>query len=156
MTRPRPMKPARHITPEGFKKIAAEHERYIRGYLHFLATSPRVPENIRAEMRLWGPCRDEFTDTGGWPRQLYVREARRMVSDYVMTENNCRGTVKAEDPVGLGGQVPEGEEEQLLRLVQISRVQVNHVDVFSGSGSHGSSRLTFSRRGRRTVAPTGP
>lgn len=79
-----------------------EHENYVRGFITFLATSPRVPANIRDEMRHWGPCKDEFQDTGGWPNQLYVREARRLISDYIMTEQNCRGTRVAEDPVGLG------------------------------------------------------
>ena len=83
-------------------QIWQAHEDYIRGFVYFLATSPRVPENMRAEMRKWGPARDEFLDTGNWPHQLYVREARRMVSDYVMTEHHCRGQQKAEDPVGLG------------------------------------------------------
>ena len=76
------------------RSIWQAHEDYIRGFVYFLATSPRVPENMRAEMQEWGPAKDEFLDTGGWPHQLYVREARRMVSDYVMTEHNCRGTVK--------------------------------------------------------------
>src|SRR5438105_320200 len=84
------------------EKIWSEHEDYIRGFLTFIATSPRVPEPMRAEMQMWGPCKDEFHDTAGWPNQLYVREARRMVSDYVMTEHNCRGAVKAPDSVGLG------------------------------------------------------
>ena len=84
------------------EKIAREHEQYIRGFLTFLATSERVPANIRAEMNTWGPCQDEFQDTGGWPNQLYVREARRMISDCVMTERHCRGAIKAEDAVGLG------------------------------------------------------
>jgi hypothetical protein len=81
--------------------ISKAHENYNRGFVYFLATSPRVPENMRREMQSWGPAKDEFVDTGGWPHQLYVREARRMVSDYVMTEHNCRGHVQAEDPVGL-------------------------------------------------------
>ncbi len=83
-------------------QIAKAHEDYTRGFIHFLATDPRVPQNMRAEMLRWGPAKDEFLDTGGWPHQLYVREARRMIAAYVMTEHNCRGTVKAEDPVGLG------------------------------------------------------
>jgi len=83
-------------------KIWKAHEDYIRGFVYFLATSPRVPEQMRREMQQWGPARDEFPDTDGWPYQLYVREARRMVSDYVMTEHNCRSTVTAEDAVGLG------------------------------------------------------
>jgi hypothetical protein len=107
-------------------KIWKEHEAYTRGFLTFLATSPRVPENIRAEMRLWGPCKDEFADTGGWPRQLYVREARRMVSDYVMTEGNCRGSRKAEDPVGLGAYNMDSHNCQ--RLVRGGHVE-NEGDV---------------------------
>jgi hypothetical protein len=83
-------------------QIWQAHEDYVLGFIYFLATSPRVPENMRAEMRTWGPAKDEFMDTAHWPHQLYVREARRMVSDYVMTEHNCRGQQKAEDPVGLG------------------------------------------------------
>ncbi len=82
-------------------RIWQAHEDYTHGFVYFLATSPRVPENLRREMQEWGPARDEFMDTSHWPHQLYVREARRMVSDYVMTEHNCRGQVKAEDPVGL-------------------------------------------------------
>src|SRR5258706_872940 len=82
-------------------KIAKAHEAYILAFVYFLATSPRVPENIRTEMQTWGPAKDEFADTAGWPNQLYIREARRMVSDYVMTEHNCRGQITAEDPVGL-------------------------------------------------------
>ena len=84
------------------EKIAKAHEDYTRGFIHFLATDSRVPKNMRDEMQLWGPAKDEFLDTGGWPNQLYVREARRLISDYVMTEHDCRGAVKAEDPIGLG------------------------------------------------------
>jgi hypothetical protein len=83
------------------ERTIEDHEDYTRGFLTFLATSPRVPENIRKEMKRWGPAKDEFTTTRGWPRQLYIREARRMVSDYVMTESHCRGEVKADDAIGL-------------------------------------------------------
>jgi hypothetical protein len=82
-------------------QIWQAHADYVSGFVYFLATSPRVPRNLRAEMQTWGPAKDEFPDTGHWPHQLYVREARRMVSDYVMTEHNCRGQAKAEDAVGL-------------------------------------------------------
>jgi hypothetical protein len=83
------------------EQFCRAHKNYTLGFIYFLATSPRVPENMRVEMQSWGPAKDEFVDSGGWPHQLYVREARRMISDCVMTEKNCRGQTKAEDPIGL-------------------------------------------------------
>ncbi|MBI3191357.1 MAG: FAD-dependent oxidoreductase, partial [Pedosphaera parvula] len=93
---------------------------------YFLASSPRVPENIRAEMQTWGPCRDEFTEIGGWPHQLYVREARRMVADYVMTEHHCRGTQVAGDSVSLAAYNMDSHNCQ--RIVKNGRVE-NEGDV---------------------------
>lgn len=81
--------------------IWQQHELYTRGFLYFLANSPRVPEYLRKEMQSWGLSADEFCDTDGWPHQLYIREARRMVSDYVMTEHNCRESLRLPDSVGL-------------------------------------------------------
>jgi hypothetical protein len=96
------------------KEIWQAHEDYTRGFLHFMATSPRVPENIRDEIKTWGLCRDEFQSTGGWPQQLYVREARRMISDYVMTEHNCRGTTVAEDSIGMGAYTMDSHNIQRI------------------------------------------
>ena len=84
------------------EKIAREHEDYHRGLLHFLATDPRVPEKVRGDMQRFGLPKDEFTDNGGWPHQIYVREARRMVSDFVMTENHTFGRQPVEKSIGLG------------------------------------------------------
>ncbi|EDY18854.1 putative xanthan lyase [Chthoniobacter flavus Ellin428] len=84
------------------EQIAKEHENYHRGLLHFLATDPRVPEKVREEMQRFGLPRDEFVDNGGWPHQLYIREARRMVSDLVMTEHHTFGKEIAPKSVGLG------------------------------------------------------
>jgi hypothetical protein len=84
------------------EQIARAHENYLRGFFHFLASSPGVPASVRDEMSRFGLCRDEFTGTGGWPHQLYVREARRMVSDFVMTEQHCVGERVAPDGIGLG------------------------------------------------------
>ena len=95
-------------------RIWQEHTDYIRGFVYFLATSPRVPENMQREMQEWGPAKDEFVATGGWPHQLYVREARRMVSDYVMTEHNCRGAVTAEDPVSLAAYTMDSHNCQRI------------------------------------------
>ncbi len=102
------------------------HEDYVRGFVYFLATSPRVPADMRAEMQTWGPAKDEFLDTGYWPHQLYVREARRMVSDYVMTEHNCRGHQQAEDAVGLGAYGMDSHNCQ--RIAKNGRVE-NEGDV---------------------------
>jgi arylsulfatase A-like enzyme len=84
------------------REIEKEHERYIRGFLWTLATNPRVPESIRTRTAAYGLPKDEFIDNGGWPWMIYIREARRMVSDYVMTQLDCEGTTSAADPVGLG------------------------------------------------------
>ena len=82
--------------------IRQAHEDYTRGLLYYLGHDTNVPANVRSNMLEYGLCRDEFRDSGGWPHQLYVREARRMVADYVMTEAHCRGTVQPYDGVGLG------------------------------------------------------
>jgi hypothetical protein len=79
------------------------HEDYQRGLYYFLQTDPRVPEDIRADLGLWGLPRDEFRDTNGWPPQLYIREARRMVGTYVMRQSDCEnGPAELPDSVGLG------------------------------------------------------
>lgn len=83
-------------------QILADHETYQKGLMWTLANHRRVPEKIRTEMAKWGLPKDEFTDNGGWPHQIYVREARRMVSDYVMTEADCRRTRPTPEPIGMG------------------------------------------------------
>jgi hypothetical protein len=84
------------------REIEMEHEAYIRGFLWTMANSPRVPEAIRQRTAAYGLPKDEFTDNGGWPWMIYIREARRMVGDYVMTQADCMGARKAADPVALG------------------------------------------------------
>ncbi|MEK7765708.1 MAG: FAD-dependent oxidoreductase, partial [bacterium] len=83
-------------------RIWRDHESYTRGIFHFLRTDPRVPANVRREAEAWGLCRDEFPDTGGWPHQLYVREGRRMLGRYVVTQADCQGARRADDAVGMG------------------------------------------------------
>jgi hypothetical protein len=83
-------------------KIWQAHEDWQKGLMWTLANNPRVPERVRAEFQRLGLAKDEFTDNGNWPRQLYVREARRMISDYVMTEKNCKRDEVAPDSVGMG------------------------------------------------------
>ncbi len=85
----------------GREVLRQQHEDYLRGLLYFYATSANVPAGVRTEMQKWGLAKDEFTDNGGWPWQIYVREARRMVSDYVMTQSNCESRVTAPDGICL-------------------------------------------------------
>lgn len=81
------------------KTIVDEHRDYTMGLLWFMSSDPRVPQGIRDEMARWGYPKDEFVSTGHWTPQLYVREARRMVSDYVATQADCEGRRVAEDGV---------------------------------------------------------
>jgi hypothetical protein len=84
------------------ERIWQEHRDYQMGLMWTLANHPRVPEKLRAEFSRLAPAKDEFADNDHWPRQLYIREARRMIGEYVMTEHNCTRSVVAEDPVGMG------------------------------------------------------
>ncbi|WP_081798107.1 FAD-dependent oxidoreductase [Neobacillus dielmonensis] len=83
------------------EKIFQDHFTYNLGLLYFLANDEQVPKPIRDEVSEWGLAKDEFTETGHWPHQLYIREARRMITDYVMTDRNCLGEVSIDDSIGL-------------------------------------------------------
>ncbi|MGH7951067.1 MAG: FAD-dependent oxidoreductase [Limisphaerales bacterium] len=107
-------------------QICQAHRNYIQGLFYFLATDPRVPSNVRSQMQSYGLCKDEFVDNGGWPYQLYVREARRMISDYVMTQSNCLGQVTITDSVGLAAYTMDSHNCQ--RVVSNGYVQ-NEGDV---------------------------
>lgn len=78
-----------------------EHVRYQQGLLWFRANDARVPRQTREAVARWGLAADEFTETGGWPPRLYVREARRMKSDLVMTDRHCFGHDIVDDPIGM-------------------------------------------------------
>lgn len=83
------------------EKIFQAHVTYQQGMMWFLAHDPAVPEKLRAHVNTFGLPGDQFEETAGWPHELYVREGRRLVSDYVMTEHDCKGKVVAADSVGL-------------------------------------------------------
>ncbi|HEY4289076.1 MAG TPA: FAD-dependent oxidoreductase [Puia sp.] len=83
------------------KAIIQAHIDYTKGFLYFIGHDPRMPEHLRQLMLQWGYPKDEYADNGNWTSQLYVREARRMIGSYVMTQANCEGKEKVEDGIGL-------------------------------------------------------
>ncbi|SDG24734.1 FAD-dependent oxidoreductase [Chitinophaga filiformis] len=109
------------------KEIIAAHATYQKGLLYFMATDPRVPDNIRAHMNKWGLSKDEFKDNGNWPHQLYIREARRMAGLETMTEHEVLGEKQVDNPVGMGSYTLDSHNTQ--RYVQEDGTVQNEGDV---------------------------
>ena len=114
-------------------EIVAQHLQYQQGLMWTLANHPRVPENVRNAVSRWGMCKDEFTEGNGWQQQLYIREARRMVSDYVMTQHHCQGREMAEVPVGMAAYTMDSHHVQ--RYVTAEGKARNEGDVQVGGFS---------------------
>lgn len=112
------------------ERIIADHLRYQKGLLWTLANDPRVPEAVRKEVSKWGPTKDEFKETGGWPEQLYIREARRMIGEVVMTQANCQGRKVAADSVGMAAYTMDSHNVQ--RYVEADGHVRNEGDVEIG------------------------
>ena len=112
--------------------IIRDHEDYQKGLMWSLANHPRVPDSIRKEMSQWGLPKDEFVDNGHWPHQLYIREARRMMSDYVVSELDCRRVRVAEDSVGLGSY--NMDSHNVRRFVTTEGFVQNEGDIQASPG----------------------
>lgn len=115
------------------EKIIQEHIDYQKGLMWTLANHPRVPAKVRSHFSTWGLAKDEFLDTDNWPHQLYVREARRMIGDYVMIEANCRGARAPDDSVGLAAYTMDSHNVQ--RYVTKDGHVLNEGDVQVGGFS---------------------
>jgi FAD dependent oxidoreductase len=107
-------------------KIEEDHVAYVQGFLYFLANDPRVPKALHDEMNKWGLAKDEFVDTGNWPHQLYVREARRMYGSYFMTQADIMENRTKVDSVGLGSYNTDSHHVQ--RVVQADGSALNEGD----------------------------
>ncbi len=99
-------------TYERRRAILQEHERYQKGWLYFVANDPRVPQDVRDAMSKWGLAADEFVDNGNWPHQIYVREARRMIGQHVMTENELLRRRPTPESVGMGSYTIDSHNVQ--------------------------------------------
>jgi hypothetical protein len=93
-------------------EIIKEHETYQKGLLYFMANDPRMPADVQDEMKQWGLAKDEFTDNGHWPHQIYIREARRMIGVFVMTENEILGKQPVAQPIGMGSYTMDSHNIQ--------------------------------------------
>ena len=89
-------------TYERRKEIIKDHELYQKGLMYFLQNDPSIPADVHEKMQQWGLPKDEFTDNNNWPHQLYIREARRMKGEFVMTEADALGKTKVPNSVGMG------------------------------------------------------
>ena len=97
------------------EEIWRAHEEYTKGFFWFLAHDPRVPPALRKEVLEWGPAKDEFTDNGNFPNQLYVREARRMIGEYVMTQKDIQTEPTKPDAIGMGSY--NSDSHNIQRIV---------------------------------------
>jgi FAD dependent oxidoreductase len=94
------------------RQIIQQHRDYQQGILWFVANDPRVPEAVRTELNTWGLPKDEFTDNGNWSHQLYIREARRMIGHFVMTENELRKLKPTPESIGMGSYTIDSHNVQ--------------------------------------------
>ncbi|MEM9829575.1 MAG: FAD-dependent oxidoreductase [Bacteroidota bacterium] len=103
------------------QEIIEAHRDYTQGLLYFYTSDPRVPIELQKEVKRWGYPKDEYTSNGNWSPQLYVREARRLIGEYVMTQANCQGREVVEDPIGMAAYTMDSHNCQ--RIVNDGQVK---------------------------------
>lgn len=108
-------------------RIWQEHIDYQQGLYYFLANDSRVPATLQMEVRNWGLCLDEYEDTGYWPNQLYVREARRMVGEFVATQKDLQTDLTKPDAIGMGSY--QSDSHNIQRIVNAKGFVENEGDV---------------------------
>ncbi len=112
--------------------IYDEHRRYTQGFLFFLANDYEVPDDLRKDSASWGLAADEFTDNDNWPYMLYIREARRMVGDYVMTQFDCYENNTKTDSVGIGSYMLDSHAVRKFAAPDGSVYMEGFISVFDG------------------------
>ncbi|MGF1635621.1 MAG: FAD-dependent oxidoreductase, partial [Cyclobacteriaceae bacterium] len=108
------------------KQIIDEHVAYTKGLLYFYKTDPRVPKELQNFVQDWGYPRDEYTENDHWSPQLYVREVRRMVGEYVMTQANCEGDEMVEDGIGMAAYTMDSHNCQRIVIEKDGKKMVKN------------------------------
>ncbi len=120
--------------PDGTYKereaIWQDHVDYVQGFYYFLANDPRIPATLQMEVRDWGLCKDEYEDSAYWPHQLYVREARRMVGEYVVIQKDLQTDLKKPDVIGMGSY--NSDSHNVQRFINSRGLAENEGDMQVG------------------------
>lgn len=135
------------------ERIVAAHKSYTLGLLWFLGHDSRVPERIRASMLRWGLPKDEYVDTGHWTPQLYIRESRRMIGEYVATQANCENRETVDDGVGMAAYTMDSHNCQRVVVEKDGRAMVKNegdVQIHGGRPYDVSYRSITPKRGECT------
>ncbi|MDX2246195.1 MAG: FAD-dependent oxidoreductase [Bacteroidia bacterium] len=115
------------------EEIVKEHVAYTKGLLYFLGNDPRVADTIRTQMKQWGYPKDEYENSGNFTPQLYIREARRLIGEYVMTEANCTGKKTVPDAIGMAAYTMDSHNCQRIVVWKGGKAMVkNEGDVQIG------------------------
>ncbi|MEQ9288620.1 MAG: FAD-dependent oxidoreductase [Cyclobacteriaceae bacterium] len=109
------------------KEIIDEHKNYQQGLLYFICNDPSIPEDIQSEYKKWGLAKDEFVDNGNWPHQLYIREARRMIGEYVTTEHDITSAYNTPQSIGMGSYAMDSHNTQ--RYIKLDGFVQNEGDI---------------------------
>jgi hypothetical protein len=108
-------------------EIWRDHEEYTKQFFWFLAHDSRIPPELQKEVNQWGPAADEFADTDHWPPQLYIREARRMIGEYVMTQRDIQTDLAKADAIGMGSY--NSDSHNVQRIVNAAGFVRNEGDM---------------------------
>ncbi len=98
------------------ERIREDHLRYTQSLLYFLTHDPVVPTKLKDELLAWGLPKDEFQDSDHWPRELYIREGRRMIGAYVVTQRDLQSDRTKPDAIGMGSYTSDSHNVQRVAM----------------------------------------